>query len=125
VAGAFKDLKRAVLVGETTFGKGSVQTVQSLGNGIGLRLTTARYFTPSGASLNEVGVTPDLLVPITNEEERRIILSEARRSLTPEEKAEAAKADDRQLMRAVSALRTVLAYRARQEKAAPAPDARH
>ena len=130
VAGAFKDLNRAVLVGETTFGKGSVQTVQSLGNGIGLRLTTARYFTPSGKSIHEVGVTPEIVVPITNEEERCIILAEAQRALTPEEKAEAAKADDRQLTRAVSALRTVRAYRVRQEKTRevstpPPPDAAH
>jgi carboxyl-terminal processing protease len=115
VAGAFKDLKRAVLVGETTFGKGSVQTVQALGNGIGLRITTARYFTPGGESINEIGVAPDLAVPITNEEERRIILSEAKRALTPEEQAEAAKADDRQLVRAVSALRAVSAYRAKKD----------
>ena len=122
VAGAFKDLNRAVLVGETTFGKGSVQTVQSLGNGVGLRLTTARYFTPGGESINEIGVTPTLPVPITNEEERRIILAEAKRALTPEEKSEAAKADDRQLDRAVSALRTVRAYRLKQlQNPAPAP----
>ena len=113
VAGAFKDLNRAVLVGETTFGKGSVQTVQSLGNGIGMRLTTARYFTPSGKSIHEIGVTPDLVVPITNEEERRIILAEAKRALSPEEQAEAAKADDRQLTRAVSALRAVRAFKAK------------
>jgi len=130
VAGALKDLKRAVLVGETTFGKGSVQTVQSLGNGIGLRITTAKYFTPSGKSIHEIGVTPDLSVPVTNAEERRVILAEAKRALTPEEKSEAAKADDRQLERAVSALRTVRVYRAKQEKlqdgaAAPAPDAGH
>lgn len=120
VAGALKDLNylnhRTVLVGEQTFGKGSVQTVQSLGHGIGVRITTARYFTPSGKSINEVGVAPDLLVPITNTEERRIILSEARRTLSPEEKSEAAKADDRQLTRAVSALRTVCAYRLKQQQ---------
>jgi carboxyl-terminal processing protease len=115
VAGAFKDLKRGVIVGETTFGKGSVQTVQSLGNGIGLRLTTAKYFTPGGESIHEIGVAPDVSVPITNLEERRIILAEAKRALTPEEKTEAAKADDRQLTRAVSALRTVCAFRAKQQ----------
>jgi carboxyl-terminal processing protease len=130
VAGAFKDLRRAVLVGETTFGKGSVQTVQSLDHGIGLRLTTALYYTPSGRSIREVGVTPDLVVPITNEEERRIILAEVKRALSPEEKSEAAKADDRQLTRAVSALRTVRVFRLKQEKqqdapAANAPDAGH
>jgi carboxyl-terminal processing protease len=114
MSGALKDLKRAVLVGEQTFGKGSVQTVQTLGNGIGVRITTARYFTPSGKSIHEIGVTPDIVVPITNVEERRIILSEAKRALTPEEKVEAAKADDRQLERAVTALRTVRAFEAKQ-----------
>jgi carboxyl-terminal processing protease len=114
MSGALQDLKRAVLVGEQTFGKGSVQTVQSLDHGIGLRLTTAKYFTPSGRSIQEVGITPEIPVPITNVEERRIILSEAKRSLTAEEKIEAAQADDRQLQRAVSALRAVCVYRAKQ-----------
>jgi carboxyl-terminal processing protease len=114
MSGALKDLKRAVLVGELTFGKGSVQTVQALGGGIGLRLTTAKYFTPSGRSIHEIGITPDIIVPITNAEEREIILSEAKRALTPEEKAEAARADDRQLERAVVALRVQRALKARQ-----------
>jgi carboxyl-terminal processing protease len=113
MSGALQDTKRAVLVGEQTFGKGSVQTIQSLDNGIGLRLTTAKYFTPSGRSIQEVGIVPDISVPITNVEEHRIILSEAKRALTPEEKSEAAQADDRQLQRAVSALRVVLAFRAK------------
>lgn len=114
VAGALKDLNRAILVGETTFGKGSVQTVQSLGNGVGLRLTMAKYYTPSKRTIHEVGVSPDIEVPISDAEERRIILAEAKRSLTPEEQAEAAKAEDRQLERAVSSLRSILIYRERQ-----------
>jgi carboxyl-terminal processing protease len=114
MSGALKDLDRAVLVGEQTFGKGSVQTVQALGGGIGVRITSARYFTPSGRSINEIGVTPDIVVPITNTEERQIILSEAKRALTPEEKVEAAKADDRQLDRAVVALRVQQALKQRQ-----------
>ncbi len=64
VAGALKDLNRAILVGETTFGKGSVQTVQQLGNGVGLRLTMAKYYTPSKKTIHEVGVSPDIDVPI-------------------------------------------------------------
>jgi carboxyl-terminal processing protease len=114
LAGALKDLNRAILVGETTFGKGSVQTVQALGNGVGMRLTTAKYYTPSNRTIHEVGITPDLPVPITNTEERRIMLAEAKRSLTPEEQVEASKMVDRQLQRAVSALRSVRAYRERQ-----------
>jgi len=114
LAGALKDLNRAILVGETTFGKGSVQTVQSLGNGVGMRLTTAKYYTPSNRTIHEVGITPDLSVPITNMEERRIMLAEAKRSLSPEEQVEASKMVDRQLERAVSALRSVRVYRERR-----------
>ncbi len=115
VAGALKDLDRAILVGETTFGKGSVQTVQSLGNGIGLRLTTAKYYTPSNRVIHEVGIAPDLSVPITDDEERGIILAHTRRALSPEEKAEVARMEDRQLERAVTALRGWGAYHQRQE----------
>jgi len=114
MSGALKDLTPAVLVGEQTFGKGVVQTVQSLGDGIGVRITTAKYYTPRNRSIQEIGITPDILVPITNAEERRIILSEAKRALTPEEKTEAAKADDRQLARAVVALRAVCAFKKKQ-----------
>ena len=111
MSGALQDLTPTVLVGEQTFGKGTVQTVQALGGGIGVRITTAKYYTPNGRSIQEVGITPALVVPITNEEERRILLAEAKRALTPEEKAEAARADDRQLTRAVVALRTVAALK--------------
>jgi hypothetical protein len=61
-----------------------------------------------------VGVSPDIEVPISDAEERRVVLAEAKRPLTPEEQAEAAKAEDRQLERAVSSLRSVLIYKARQ-----------
>ena len=126
VAGALKDLNRAILVGETTFGKGSVQTVQPLGNGVGLRLTMAKYYTPSKKTIHEVGVSPDIEVPITDAEERRIILAEVKRPLTPEEQIEAAKADDRQLERAVSSLRSIIIYKRRQAElnvsVKPAPE---
>ena len=114
MAGALKDLNRAILVGETTFGKGSVQTVQPLGNGVGLRLTMAKYYTPSKRVIHGVGISPDIEVPISDEEARRIELAELHRALTPDEQAEAAKADDRQLERAVSSLRSVRIYNERQ-----------
>ena len=62
VAGALQDHHRAMVLGVTTFGKGSVQTVYPLDGGAGLRLTTALYYTPAGRSIQEVGITPDLIV---------------------------------------------------------------
>jgi carboxyl-terminal processing protease len=62
VAGALQDNHRAVILGTQSFGKGSVQTVISLENEAGLRLTTARYYTPSGTSIQAKGITPDIVV---------------------------------------------------------------
>ena len=62
VAGALQDHKRAVIMGTQSFGKGSVQTIMSLKNGDGLKLTTALYFTPSGRSIQAKGITPDIVV---------------------------------------------------------------
>lgn len=62
VAGALQDQKRAVIVGERSFGKGSVQTLYGLDDGAGLKLTVARYFTPSGKSIQGSGVVPDVAV---------------------------------------------------------------
>lgn len=62
VAGALQDHKRAVIIGEKSFGKGSVQTVLPLGNYGAMRLTTARYYTPSGKSIQATGIEPDIIV---------------------------------------------------------------
>src|SRR5690606_36419301 len=71
VAGALQDHRRAILLGTRSFGKGSVQTVSPLpGNG-GMRLTTARYYTPSGRSIQGLGITPDVEVAATREERAR------------------------------------------------------
>lgn len=67
VAGALQDHKRATILGNQTFGKGSVQTVRPLGPDTGLKLTTARYFTPSGASIQAKGIIPDVMVDETEE----------------------------------------------------------
>jgi carboxyl-terminal processing protease len=62
VAGALQDHKRAKVMGTQTFGKGSVQTIMPLGNSTAIKLTTARYYTPGGRSIQALGVTPDLIV---------------------------------------------------------------
>ena len=61
-AGALKDHKRAIILGESSYGKGSVQSIIPLRNGGGMRLTISKYYLPSGKSISEVGVTPDILV---------------------------------------------------------------
>ena len=63
VSGSLQDNKRAIIVGQKTFGKGSVQVVMPIGNGESIRLTIARYYLPSGRTIQAVGVTPDIEVP--------------------------------------------------------------
>jgi carboxyl-terminal processing protease len=62
VTGALKDNHRALVMGRRTFGKGSVQTVLPLGNGDAVKLTTARYYTPDGTSIQVAGITPDIVL---------------------------------------------------------------
>ncbi|MDB9742998.1 S41 family peptidase [Pelagibacteraceae bacterium] len=66
-AGALKDHKRAIILGENSYGKGSVQSIIPLRNGGGIRLTISKYYLPSGNSISEVGVTPDIFVEETGE----------------------------------------------------------
>src|SRR5512143_2073973 len=79
VAGALQDDKRAVIMGTRTFGKGSVQTILPLGNGTAIKLTTARYFTPSGRSIQAKGIEPDIVVedPSVPEEDEGMGIREA------------------------------------------------
>ena len=74
VAGALKDLNRAILVGETTFGKGSVQSVIQLPDGSALRLTTAKYYTPSKQVIHEKGITPNIKASLSADQERALLL---------------------------------------------------
>jgi carboxyl-terminal processing protease len=68
VAGALKDHKRAILIGENSYGKGSVQSIIPLKNKGAIRLTIAKYYLPSGKSISEVGVTPDIEILESSEE---------------------------------------------------------
>ena len=74
VAGALQDNKRALILGTRTFGKGSVQTIVPLSDGSGLRLTTARYYTPSGKSIQSSGITPDIetaFIPSNKQDDKK------------------------------------------------------
>ena len=75
VAGALQDNRRAVLVGEKSFGKGSVQSVLPQDGGTAIRLTTAKYYTPSERVIHDVGIEPDVVVPMSVENWRNILLS--------------------------------------------------
>ena len=110
VAGALKDYNRAILVGETTFGKGSVQSVIQLQDGTALRLTTAKYFTPSKNVIHEHGVTPTIRATMSSEQERQLMY-QRREDVPPEEmKKTLAGFRDIQLDRAVDALKSVMVY---------------
>jgi len=74
VAGCLQDLKRAVIIGEQTFGKGSVQSILPLGDGSALRLTTAKYYTPSHKVIHEKGITPDIEIPVSADEESALFM---------------------------------------------------
>jgi carboxyl-terminal processing protease len=120
VAGALKDLHRAIVVGETTFGKGSVQNVMQLPDGSALRFTTAKYFTPSKQVIQGNGVVPNILVPLTPEQERAVAALRNDEKITPEEAAAVIKTKDLQLMRAIDALKGVMIY---AQQTAPKLDA--
>lgn len=82
VTGALKDTGRAVIVGERSYGKGSVQSIFKLNNGEGLRLTTAHYFTPSGAMIHAKGISPQVEVVMNPEEDWKLGLQAARPDIT-------------------------------------------
>src|SRR5437588_1380745 len=109
VSGALKDLKRAVLVGETTFGKGSVQNVLQLPDGSALRFTTAKYYTPGKQVIHGNGVTPNIRVAMTPEQERSLFASRSG-DLKPDEEKNVIKTKDPQMLRAIDALKGVMTY---------------
>lgn len=114
VAGALKDTGRAVIVGERSFGKGSVQSIFKLKNGEGLRLTTARYYTPSGVSIHEKGIEPHVEVIMTPDEDNKLRLQRSRSDVTDandfNERFGFQPIEDRQLQAALDVLKGVHAF---------------
>ena len=125
VAGALQDLKRAVIVGETSFGKGSVQSIIPMGRdtGAAMRLTTAKYYTPSQKVIHENGVTPNIEIPLTPDEERDLARWRNRANLGQDEQQELEHFRDRQLERAVDAMKGALVYQKRSDRKPAKPEA--
>lgn len=127
VAGALKDWHRAVILGVQTFGKGSVQSVIPLSDGSGLRLTTARYYTPSGTSIQSTGINPDIVVKIETKngvKEHAVVREKdldrhLRNDQSDDKKSdenekaplEVSEKDDLQLQRAVDLLKTLKVFK--------------
>ncbi|MDB6169737.1 MAG: carboxyl-terminal protease [Verrucomicrobia bacterium] len=122
VTGALKDTGRAVVVGERSFGKGSVQSIFKLKNGDGLRLTTARYFTPGGVSIHEKGIAPQVEVVMTPEEDSKLRLQRLRSDVKDprdfKEQFGFTPIEDRQLQAALDVLKGVNLFEAGRTAAA-------
>ncbi|WP_081891424.1 S41 family peptidase [Verrucomicrobium sp. BvORR106] len=110
VAGALQDLKRAIVVGTTSFGKGSVQTVLPMKNGAAMRLTTAKYYTPSHRTIHENGVEPNIVSALTSDEEMKIMQWRTANTQGEGRTLDLAKLNDRQLERATDVLKGVMTY---------------
>jgi carboxyl-terminal processing protease len=125
VAGCLQDLHRAIVLGETTFGKGSVQSIIPLEDGAALRLTTAKYYTPSHKVIHEVGITPNVPVPVTDEEERDILLSRTPggiESLEEKDRVRLQNLRDAQLDRATDLLKGILLFSDRSPEKVSRPN---
>jgi carboxyl-terminal processing protease len=127
VSGALQDCAalgkcKAIIIGEKTFGKGSVQEVIPLEGGAALRLTTSKYYTPSHKVIHERGITPDIIVPMTDEEERlaRLRVSPGgAESVDETERDLVRNARDPQLERAVDVLKGVMLFAERSPDSGP------
>jgi carboxyl-terminal processing protease len=113
VTGCLQDLRRAVVLGEKTFGKGLVQSIFPLSDGSALKLTTADYYTPSHKIIEEHGITPNIVVPMSNDEEGMLLMKRSPggiESLDETNRARVAQIHDVQLERAEDLLKAILKY---------------
>jgi len=123
VTGCLQDLHRAIILGEKTFGKGSVQSIFQLEDGSALKLTTAKYYTPSHRVIHEHGITPDIVVPMSDDEEALLQIKRAPGgfdSLSETNRVKLSEIQDQQLVRADDLLKGILLYEALNGSPAPA-----
>lgn len=121
VAGCLQDLKRAVVVGEQTFGKGSVQSIIPLQDGAALRLTTAKYYTPSHKVIHEKGIEPDIVIPMTIEDTEALFYRRTPglvETLDPERRNQFNAVRDVQLERAMDLLKGITLLTSRSPRPA-------
>ncbi len=122
VTGCLQDLHRAIILGEKTFGKGSVQSIFPLSDGSALKLTTAKYYTPSHKVIHQHGITPDIEVPMSEEQEAALLLKRApggMESLSEANRVSIASLHDLQMDRAVDLLRGILLYNVLNDGGSP------
>jgi carboxyl-terminal processing protease len=115
VTGCLQDLHRAIILGEKTFGKGSVQSIFPLDDGSALKLTTAKYYTPSHAVIHQHGITPDIEVPMSEEQEAALVLKRTLgglESLSQTNRVNIENLHDIQLERAKDLLKGIMLYNA-------------
>jgi carboxyl-terminal processing protease len=113
VTGCLQDYHRAFILGEKTFGKGSVQSIFPLDDGSALKLTVAKYYTPSHKVIHEHGITPDSLVPMSDEEQADLIIQRSPgglESLDEKDRERVKNSRDNQLDRADDLLKGILLY---------------
>lgn len=129
VAGALQDHRRAILIGEKSFGKGSVQSVLPLDDGSALRLTTAQYYTPSDRVIEDRGIEPDITVSISMDDWRRLLLKRSRPDNADleelDEEDDFEDLIDIQLERAVDVLKGIIIFEARNGGHTPVGNGKH
>jgi carboxyl-terminal processing protease len=122
VTGCLQDLHRAIILGEKTFGKGSVQSIFPLDDGSALKLTTAKYYTPSHKVIHQHGITPDVEVPMSEEQEAAVLLKRAPgglETLSQTNRVRIESLHDVQFERAEDLLKGIMLYSALNDEARP------